>query len=152
MRSFSLAAFTLLLMATVAAPVQAHDHVFFNVGIGCCWGPAWGWGRYPYYNPYYYSPPAIYVPPSVVYAPPPATTYIVPQESTPYVAPQAYIAPQASAPAPAAAPTAPVSINADQASPTFTDSFGRTCRHFQAGPDISGIACQQTDGTWKVVQ
>jgi hypothetical protein len=62
-------------MALAPAPAEAgHGHTSFafglNLGVPCCYRPA-------YYAPaYYYPPPAYYYPPPVAYAPPP--TYYAP--------------------------------------------------------------------------
>lgn len=49
-------------------------------------------------------------------------------------------------------------LPADQASPTFTDNLGRTCRIYESQTQvngyvnvISGKACLWPDGTWRVV-
>jgi hypothetical protein len=79
-------------------------------------------------GPAYYPPPAYYYPPPVYYYPPPPTYYAPP--------PVAY-APPAAAPAP---------------------SLGEHCREYQSSSTIDGraqptygTACQQPDGTWRIV-
>ena len=72
-------------MAMAPAPAQAgghgHGHTSFafglNLGVPCCYRPA-------YYAPAYYAPPPYYYyPPPVAYAPPPA--YYPPAPSAPTV-------------------------------------------------------------------
>ncbi|MDD5586019.1 MAG: hypothetical protein PHY92_03555 [Alphaproteobacteria bacterium] len=126
---FTALAFVLALGVVQPAFARPH-HSHFGVYIGGGYGPYWGSYGYPY--PPYYPPRAIYVPPPVVYAPPPVV----------YAAP-----PVASA------------VPADQTSPTYTDSYGRTCREYQAKSsiagemrDVYGTACLQPDGTWRIVK
>jgi len=128
-----------------ASPAFARgDHVgvFVGVGGGCCYGgpwepypyPAYAYpGYYPYYS--YYAPP-----PPVVYAPPPTVVTYAPQP--------AY-----------AAPSGPPPVSANQASPTYTDGQGRTCREYQSTATVGGAtqpaygtACLQPDGSWRIVQ
>jgi len=114
---------------------QANARVIVGIGVGgcCVYGPAWG---YPY-PAYYYPPPYYPAPAGVVYAPAPA------YPSTVYVTPSAY-----------AAPSSLPAVQANQTSPTFVDSYGRTCRQFQStspGPAY-GTACLQSDGSWKVME
>jgi hypothetical protein len=133
--------FAMLALAFVLSaapqPAEARGGVGVAIGIGCCWGgPFWGWG-YPYYPAYYYPPyypQTYYAPSTVTYAaPPPApVTYAAP----------AYVDP---------------TIIADQASPVFTDSLGRTCRQYQTtsviggyAQRVQGTACLQPDGSWRV--
>src|ERR1700679_359506 len=101
-----------VLMASGFAPV-AEARVGFYVNAGCCYGGYYG-GYPAYYAPYqpYYAPYYV-APPPVVYAVPPPAPVI-------YEAP-APIATEA--PAPEFEP--PVAAN--QTSPTFIDSAGRTC-------------------------
>ena len=75
-------------------------------------------------------PPVVYVPPPTYYAAPAPVTY-----------------------------AAPSSIPADQASPTYTDEQGQTCREYQSNAMIGGAlhqaygtACLQPDGSWRVVR
>jgi hypothetical protein len=82
------------------------------------------WGPsyyYPYYAPYYY-PPAYY-PPPLVYAPAPAYGTVQPLPP-----------------------------------PGYPDSSGRNCREYQTtiqvdgqAQPIHGTACQQPDGTWRMI-
>jgi len=141
-----LAALALMAVPFSAAPAFADwhggDRVNVSVGFGCCYGrpyyPYYGYpAYYPYSYPYYYAPP-----PTVVYAQPAPVVY-----ATPSPAPVAYT----TAPAP--------TMSANQASPTFTDNSGRTCREYQSTAVIDGssqptygTACLQPDGTWRVVQ
>src|SRR4029079_14171594 len=95
-----------LFMATLTlmAPAQARTHVGIYANFG--------YGGYPYYYSSYYYP--YYVePPPVVYAVPPAPPVVYAEPATVY------------------APEAPV-VSANQTSPTFIDSAGRTCRHYEA--------------------
>jgi hypothetical protein len=143
-----------LLALTVFAAVPAKAAVVVGVGVG---GPGYyrpypGYyrGYYPgyyssYYSSYYYGPPAVYMPPPVVYAAPPPVAYVAPP-------PPAYVAP-----APSYVTSSGAAVTANQTSPTFKDSQGRTCRTFQstpggdAGPP-TGTACLMSDGTWHVTQ
>lgn len=124
MNKLGLAVLTGLLALVALAPGQANARVFVGVGVGGYYRPHYAYAYPPYYP--YYGPPVVYAPPPVVYAPPPAVvTY-----------------------------AAPPVVAADQTSPTFLDSEGRTCRQFQAtsagGPPV-GTACMMTDGSWRVV-
>ncbi|HVI49687.1 MAG TPA: hypothetical protein VM661_00595 [Candidatus Sulfotelmatobacter sp.] len=122
-----------LVLAAAAYVAPAHaDYVTFGYG----WGGGPGWHHRPYPGPYWGPPPVYYVaPPPVVYyepAPPPVVVY--------------------QAPAPAAA------IPANQASQTFTDQQGRTCREYQTTIMINGLpkasygtACLMADGQWRIV-
>jgi|GEM_PF-3232608 hypothetical protein len=150
MSRFALAVFVALLcLAALPAPAEAwwrggHDGfgwgfgsgVALGVGIGACCG------YYPYYSPAYYGYPAYYAPPpaTVVYEAPAApVTYVQPQQQPVY----------AQQPQPAAQPVA-----ASQASASYTDSSGRTCRNFQSnidGAPVNGTACLQPDGSWRTV-
>lgn len=132
----------------VSIPAFA-DHVSIGVGIGDGGYGRGGYGgyRHGYYDHGYYGYPAYYpdypgyypyygAPPTVVYAPAPQVVY---------------------APAPVAV-AAPV-VNANPASPTYTNSNGQTCREYQSSSNISGTmqqtngtACLQPDGSWRVVQ
>ena len=116
---------TVVCMAILALAtlLPARSEARVFVGIGVGGCCYYGPGwGYPYYPGYYYPP---YYQPPVAYTPPPVVPY-----------------------------TMPASMMADQTSPTFVDSFGRTCRQFQASGtgSVSGTACMQTDGTWRVVQ
>ncbi len=110
---------------TLAALTPIQADARMFVGIGVG-GCCYGGYGYPYYYPPYYPPPVVYAAPPAYYAPAPvAVTYAVPP-----------------------------SVQANQTSPTFVDSLGRTCRQFQAtsfGP-ATGTACQMSDGTWRVMQ
>jgi hypothetical protein len=123
-----------------SADAHSHSHIFVGIGVGGYYPyPAY---PYPYYSPYYVAPP-----PTVVYAP-----AVV---SPPVVAPVTYVAPPPTTvyvPAPVA-DDQPVTAN--QTSPTFIDSQGRTCRHFQSTSDNGpafGTACLQSDGSWRTVE
>jgi hypothetical protein len=96
-------------------------------------------GHYPrhfHHHPHYrsrvifYAPPPVYYPPPsrVVYAPPPPVVY------------------------------APAPIDAVPASAPYRTSDGRYCREYQAQVVVGGVpqpsygtACQQPDGSWRVV-
>lgn len=79
----------------------------------------------------FYAPPPVYYPPPpprVVYAPPPPVVY------------------------------APAPIDAVPASAPYRTSDGRYCREYQAQVVVGGVpqpsygtACQQPDGSWRVV-
>ena len=123
----------LLAAVAMAPPAEARVRVSVGFGLGCCWAtPWWGWPGYPGY-------PGYYVPPVVVYAPPPPVAY--------YPPPTVYFAPQRGM------------VDAVPASPVYVDSFGRTCREYQTTAIIGattrpvvGTACQQPDGSWRVVR
>lgn len=126
MKILALALIAAFLSCTTPTAAQARTHISFGIGLGlggCC-------GYSPYYSPYYYGYPTYYAPPPmIVYAapPPPPVIYVTPP---------------------------PSALPATQSSPTFVDSLGRTCRQFQtyinAAP-LSGTACLQEDGTWRIV-
>ncbi|MDR3449477.1 MAG: hypothetical protein P4M15_07005 [Alphaproteobacteria bacterium] len=116
-------------MAATVVPAQAHDHGHARLSIGL----GFGGGYYPYYSPYYYGYP--YYGPPVVYAEPPPVIYTQPAP--------VYVTPPETA------------LPSTQASPTYTDQQGRTCRQFQSTIDnapVSGTACLQPDGTWRTVE
>jgi hypothetical protein len=122
--------FIAALAAFAPAQALAHDHggVRIGLGIGCC-------GFFPgYYDGYY--PNTYYAPPPVVYTvpPPPQIVYM---EAPPQVI---YAAP----------PQQPSGAVVDSNSPTYTDSYGRTCRQYQSGSN-KGMACLQPDGSWRIV-
>jgi len=121
-----IAAFAAVLGLAVLAPATADARVFVGVGFGGYGGYYGGYGGYyaPAYYPYY--APYYYPPPAQVDYEQPATTYVAP-------------------PAPA-----PVATSAASGG-TYTDNFGRTCRHFQHSSGSLGTSCLQTDGTWKTV-
>ena len=117
-----------------AAPAEAQRHHGGHHG-----GPSvsFGFGYYDpypsyYQRPYYYHSPPVYVaPPPVYYAPPPA--YYAPPPSAVY------------------APTAPL------AGPRAES--GANCREYQATVNVggepqemTGTACLQADGTWRIVR
>jgi len=84
-----------------------------------------------YYSYWYWGPRVVYAPP-VVIAPYPAPVYTVP----------VYPAPLFAAPA----------------SPIYQTQDGRVCREYQATINVDGVArpsygtaCQQPDGTWRIV-
>lgn len=81
-----------------------------------------------YYPAYYYAPPVVYVPP--------VRTVVV--EPVPYVV--------------------NASMGAEQASPTYIDAQGQTCREYQtsawvgsSSQPVYGTACLQADGAWRIV-
>lgn len=114
---------------------HGHDHGWRHKGR---WGHDYEWRRghydYPHYRAFPVYPPHIttYIaPPPIVYAPRPSTTIIM---------------------------TAPA-LPADQASPTYIDESGQTCREYQSTIFVGdqqqqayGTACLQPDGTWRVTQ
>jgi hypothetical protein len=128
---------TALLVGSVAlsaaglalAPTAAQARVHVGIGIGVpLFGPGYYAAPYPYYAPYY---PAPYPAPPAYYAAPPAY----------YAPPPAYYAPPPAGAAPAA--VAPSSS---------------TCREYSSTQIIGGspqqvfgIACQQPDGSWRIV-
>lgn len=110
-----------------SAPAQARTDVI--VGFNYGYPHRHYHHYYPYYYPYYYAPPpVVYMPPPVYVQPPPVAYAYAPVMTG-----------------------APGSLVASQTSPTFADSEGHTCRQYQSG-SVSGIACLQPDGTWRVVQ
>jgi hypothetical protein len=104
------------------APTAAQARVHVGIGIGIpLFGPGYYAAPYPYYAPYYPAP----------YPAPPAY----------YAAPPAYYAPPPAGAAPTAA--APSSL---------------TCREYSSTQIIGGspqqvfgTACQQPDGSWRIV-
>lgn len=135
MKKFLILAVPAAALMLIMAPAHA-DHWRggdrFVFSFGCCGYPYPAY--YPYYYSYYYpSYPAYYMaPPPVVYTVPPPSPVI-------------YATPSSAAPV----------VAADQTSPTFIDSAGRTCRQYQAttpGGAPFGTACLMPDGTWRVVQ
>jgi len=131
MKKLFLTAAIFLAALGAVLPQQAEARVFVSARFGG------GYYPYPYYSPYYY--PYYVAPPPVVYAVPPGPPVIYAEPAPVY----------AEAPAPIYAPTVP----ANQTSPTFIDSAGRTCRHFQStgGGPAYGTACLMPDGTWHSV-
>ena len=102
---------------------------FMGMGAFCCANTSYYYSGYP---SYYAPPPTVVYTPPAAYVAPPATYY---GTSAPYV-------PPASA------------VSATQASPTFVDKKGRTCRTFRApvdGETVNGTACLQPNGTWRTV-
>lgn len=118
-----------LMVATLAVPgaAQARTSVFVGIGPAV---PA-----YPHHH-YYYYPPPVYVapPPPVVFvepAPPPAVVFTQPQP-------------------------APVTVN--PAGPAYVARGGQLCREYQTTLMIGGVpqpsrgtACQQPDGSWRMM-
>lgn len=126
----------ILLGATALAPGRAEARVHVFVG-GFFGPPAY---YYPPYPPYYYYPPAYY-PPAYYYPPPPVV----------YAPTPAYASPPPPPPA-ATAPPKPL-----QPGSSSRKSSEKNCRQFdRTAPDGSaqpgrGTACQQPDGSWKIV-
>jgi hypothetical protein len=129
-----------LLLAVSPAYARVRIGIGFNAGFpgyypyGDYGYPGYG---YPYGYPYYGAPPVVYAPP-IYAAPPPPTVVYVPQPTVVYQ------------PAP--------SVNANQTSPSFVDEYGRTCRSYQATTSTAGpapprgVACQDSDGAWRIVR
>jgi len=91
--------------------------------------------HHPYWGPRYRSSVIVYAPPPVYYPPPPRVVYAPP--------PVVY---------------APAPIDAVPASAPYRTSDGRYCREYQAQVMVGGVpqpsygtACQQPDGSWRVV-
>ena len=130
-------AFLALACASMAAPASA-DSAYFGYSSGHYYrpGPAYYHHPHPYWGPYY-GPRVVFVePPPVIYAPPPRVVYAQP--------PVVY------------APTAP--LDATPASAPYRTSDGHYCREYQAQVMVNGApqpsygtACQQPDGSWRVV-
>jgi hypothetical protein len=126
-------------VALGATAQKSEARVYVGVGVG--FGGYYGGPFYhPYYRPwygpgYYYAPPPVYVtPPPVVYEYAPAPTYAAPVQ-------------------PSSAP-----LRADPASPVYKSQDGRYCREYQStvmvdgqSQQTHGTACQEQDGTWRVV-
>lgn len=109
--------------ALIATPASAHRS---GVGIGLSFGfPLFSFGPPVYYPPppvYYPPPPVVYVPPPTAYAPPPGLSAV--PTSPPYIGPS-----------------------------------GTYCREFETFGMVGGrrerlygTACQQPDGSWRVVR
>jgi Surface antigen len=110
----------------VAAPEVAHARASVFVGVG----PVM-----PVYPHYHYYPAPVYVappPPAVIYAPapPPAVVFTQPQ--------------------------APVAV--DPAGPAYVARGGQLCREYQrtvmignVPQQVHGTACQQPDGSWRMM-
>lgn len=134
--------------AVGATSERADARVFVGVGLG--------FGGYaPYYRPYYrpwYGPGYYVGPPPVYYAPPPVVYDTAPAPT--YYAPAPAYAPAPNyAPPPSATP-----MRADPASPVYKSTDGRYCREYQATVTVDGqpqpshgTACQDPDGTWRIV-
>ncbi|WP_448207211.1 hypothetical protein [Azospirillum sp. sgz302134] len=117
------------LAAMLALPGAAQARTSVFVGVG---GPVYP--AYPHHH--YYYPPPVYVapPPPVVYvepAPPPAVVFTQP-------------APQ------------PMAVN--PAGPAYVARSGQLCREYQSTVNIGGVpqqthgtACQQPDGSWRIM-
>jgi hypothetical protein len=123
-------AFLAAACALIASPASA-DSVYLGFNSGH-YHP--GHYHHPYYGPRYYGPRVVFVePPPVVYsAPPPPVVYAQPDPNRP--------------------------LNAAPASAPYRTPDGRYCREYQAqvmvngAPQASyGTACQQPDGSWRVV-
>lgn len=121
-----------LAVAALLAPTAAWaDSVYFGFNAGGHYHP--GYYHHPYYGPRYYGPRVVFVePPPIIYGAPPPVVYAQP------------------------VPIAP--LNATPASDPYRTSDGRYCREYQAqvmvngAPQASyGTACQQPDGSWRVV-
>lgn len=115
------------LAAVSAQPTLAdgwHHHGYWGHGY---WGPGVVIGV-----PLWAPPPPVVVyapPPPVVYAPPPPVVY------------------------------APQPVQAVPASPVYSNTSGQYCREFQSTVLVGGVpqqsygtACQQPDGTWRIVR
>lgn len=117
---------------TLIAPPASADSVYLGFNSGH-YRPGPGYYHHPYYGPRYYGPRVVFVePPPVVYGAPPLVVYVQP------------------------APNAP--LDATPASAPYRTSDGQYCREYQAqvmvngAPQASyGTACQQPDGSWRVV-
>jgi hypothetical protein len=123
-------------VALLSAP-PAAARVFVGVGIGV---PLYA----PYPPPVYYPPPAYYAPPPPVYYTPPPPAYMTPP-------PQTYAPPPLGAPPPGYAP--PPGAPPPGAGPASANCREYSSRTTIAGQDqeIHGTACQQPDGTWKIM-
>jgi len=119
-----------------AAPAEARVFVRFGFGFPF-FAPFYPAPYYPapYYGGYY--PPVAYAPPPVGYAPPPSS-YAPPPPAS-YAPPPAYGSP---------VPLAPQASNA----PANCRPF-RTTQTFDGQPHtMTGRACRQPDGSWRIVQ
>lgn len=121
----ALAALILAASLATAVPAAAGGGV----------GVTFGFGGYPqpYYGHHRHGPPVYYRPPPVYYAPPPV--YVTPPPV--YYAPRVYVEP-----APVYAPPPPRG----------------NCREYQSTAVVNGsvvptygTACQQPDGTWRLI-
>jgi hypothetical protein len=132
------------LVATVTAIVvmspteaTARGGGGFSIGIGV-YPPHYHHHRRYYYGPrtyyyprYYYGPPAYYYPPPVYYyeSPPPAQVIVVP------------------APAPATAPAPNTAISQNHCR-EYTTTMAINGQPQQ----VTGTACLQPDGTWRIIR
>jgi len=119
-------------LGATAAPADARGFVRFGFGFPF-FAPFYP-APYPAYYPYY--PPVGYAPPPVGYAPPAA-----------YAPPPAY-----GSPPPAAygspVPLAPQASNA----PANCREFRTTQKFDGQSQTMTGRACRQSDGSWRIVQ
>lgn len=128
-------AFLVAAYAFSAAPASADSFSFgYSSGYGH-YRPYPNHYHHPYRGPRYDSRVIFYAPPPVYYPPPPRVVYAAP--------PVVY---------------APAPIDAVPASDPYRTSDGRYCREYQAQVMVGGVpqpsygtACQQPDGSWRVV-
>ncbi|MEA1674294.1 hypothetical protein [Nitrospirillum sp. BR 11163] len=133
-----------LLALAGSAPASARTFVSVGIGVGPYWRPAGYYGPY-WHDPYWRWRSPYWAPYPVVYAP-----YYAPPA---YVeAPPAYVAP---APAPAVVQAPPPPVQAGAAKPAYDQA---NCREYTSTITVAGrpsqqvgTACQQPDGSWRIV-
>lgn len=128
-RAALLAAAMLAVSVPSLWPAPAAARTSIGVGVGVSY-----YGGHPHYPPYYYRPRYYYYPPPVYYYPPPPPPVVYVPVPTP--------APQA---APAAPPVPP-------ASQTNCRDYESTMTIDGRAQKVTGTACLQADGTWRIVR
>ena len=124
-------ALALAVMASAPVPAAADNFSF---------GYSSGFGHHRHHHyPYWWGPRVVYAPPPVIVVPQPSVVYGPPAPiyyQAPYQAPLS------------AAPT----------SQPYRAADGRLCREYQTTINVGGVmqpsygtACQQPDGTWRIV-
>ena len=132
-----------LLGTTALAPSPAAALVGVFVG-GLFGAPAY------YYPPYYYYPPVYYYPRPTVYGPPPAYTVPPPPYGMPPPPPAHGSVPPSAAPA--TKPTPHPAATSRQTSRENCRQFETTTNSANGGAQPGHFtACQQPDGSWRIV-
>lgn len=135
---FGLTCGAALVAALLALPGAAQARTSVYVGVGPAF-PVYPAYPYPHFHRHYYPGPVIVAPPpAVYYEPPPTVVYRRP--------PTVVVVP------------APSPLAVDPAGPAYLSNSGQVCREYQTTVVIGGVqqpgygtACQQPDGSWRVV-